>query len=330
MNKQQYLYTVSVLMPAYNAAEHIREAIDSILKQTFSDFEFLIIDDGSTDSTVDIISEYNDPRIKLIENDGNKGLVYTLNKGLKVAQGKYIARMDADDISMNSRFEKQVNFLDKNPDVSILSTAFEFLGTPYHIHFPTDNEGIKVKLLENTALLHPGVMLRREVFIQENLLYNDDYKYAEDYHLWTLAAQQNIKMANLDEVLVEYRQHENQVSMSRLKEQQVVKERIQFEYLSFYFKDDLTGKELISVNSFFDIPFSEKISLLNKLNKLNMKYNYFDQKLFERHINILIYKNVLTDKYIPIKDLLKALKNGIAPVFLNTLIKINTKKFLKK
>lgn len=330
MNNQQYPYTVSVIMPAYNAAEHIREAIDSILGQIFSDFEFLIIDDGSTDNTVDIIEEYNDPRIKLIRNEDNKGLVYTLNKGLEIAQGRYIARMDADDISRTERFEKQVIFLDENPEISILSVAFEFLGTPYHIHFPTDNEGIKVKLLENTALLHPGAMFRKEAVIKNNLRYNEDYKYAEDYHLWAIAAQQGIKMANLDEVLVEYRQHENQVSMSRLKEQEAVKERIQLEYLSFYFKNDLTENELISVNSFFDTPFSEKVVLLNKLNNLNKKYKYFDQKLFERHINILIYKNVLSDRYVTFNELLKAIKNGIAPVFFNTLVKINVKKLLKR
>ena len=317
-------------MPAYNAAEHLREAIDSILRQTFSDFEFLIINDGSTDSTVDIINEYNDPRIKLIDNDGNKGLVYTLNKGLEIAKGKYIARMDADDISMANRFERQVEFLENNSDISILSTAFEFLGTPYHIHFPIDNEGIKVKLLENTALLHPGVMFRKEAVLRNNLQYNEDYKYAEDYHLWTVAAQQGIKMANLDDVLVEYRQHANQVSMSRIKEQDAVKERIKLEYLSFHFKDDLTEDQLISVNSFFDVPFFEKITLLNKLNNLNLKYKYFNQGLFERHINILIYKNVLPDKYVSLKDLLKATKNGINFVFLNTLFKINVKKILKR
>lgn len=330
MNNLQYLNTVSVIMPAYNAAEHLSEAIDSILRQTLSDFEFLILDDGSTDDTIEIINQYNDSRIKLIRNEGNKGLVYTLNKGLEISQGQYIARMDADDIAMSDRFEKQVHFMNENPDISILSTAFEFLGTPYHIHFPTDNEGIRVKLLENTALLHPGVMFKREAVIKNNLRYNEDYKYAEDYHLWTIAAQQGIKMANLDEVLVEYRQHANQVSMSRLKEQDEVKERIKLEYLSFYFQNDLTKDELVSVNSFFNIPFFEKIQLLDKLNNLNLKYKYFNQELFERHINILIYKNVLPGKYISVKDLLKVTKNGISSVFLNTLIKINVKKFLKR
>ena len=176
MNRS-YPYTVSVLMPAYNAAEHIREAIDSILEQTFTDFEFLIINDGSTDNAVDIISEYDDPRIKLVHNDGNKGLIYSLNYGLEIAQGKYIARMDADDIAMDTRLEKQVRFLEDNPDTSILGTAFIFMGTPHEIHHPNYNEEIRIKLLDDGAFAHPTVMMRKDSIDLNNIRYNADYKY---------------------------------------------------------------------------------------------------------------------------------------------------------
>lgn len=115
-------------MPVYNAQEYIREAIDSILNQTFSDFEFIIINDGSTDNSVEIIKNYNDPRIVLVDNTENKGLVSVLNQGLQLAQGEYIARMDADDISLPNRFMEQVNYLDKHPQVGILGAWFHIFG----------------------------------------------------------------------------------------------------------------------------------------------------------------------------------------------------------
>lgn len=111
---------ISVVMPAYNAEKYIGEAIESILNQTFKDFEFIIINDGSVDHTKEIIREYNDPRIVLLENDKNRGIVLSLNKGLDAATGKYIARMDADDIALKNRFERQVEYLDEHKDIGVL------------------------------------------------------------------------------------------------------------------------------------------------------------------------------------------------------------------
>ena len=110
---------ISVVMPAYNAENYIREAIDSILAQTFRDFEFLIIDDGSTDHTVEIIRSYSDSRIRLYQNERNMGVAATLNRGLDLARGEYIARMDADDISLPERFAKQAAYMDAHPDVAV-------------------------------------------------------------------------------------------------------------------------------------------------------------------------------------------------------------------
>ena len=114
---------ISVVMPAYNAEKYIGEAIESILNQTFKDFEFIIINDGSVDHTKEIIREYNDPRIVLLENDKNRGIVLSLNKGLDAATGKYIARMDADDIALKNRFERQVEYLDEHKDIGVLGTG---------------------------------------------------------------------------------------------------------------------------------------------------------------------------------------------------------------
>lgn len=327
MNRS-YPYTVSVLMPAYNAAEHIREAIDSILEQTFTDFEFLIINDGSTDNTVDIISEYDDPRIKLVHNDGNKGLIYSLNYGLEIAQGKYIARMDADDIAMDTRLEKQVRFLEDNPDTSILGTAFIFMGTPHEIHHPNYNEEIRIKLLDDGAFAHPTVMMRKDSIDSNNIRYNGDYKYIEDYQFWVEAAIKNLKMANLDEVLLQYRQHSNQVSSQKYNEQEETKQRIKLEYLSHYFGKYMNVDELVSVHQYPVIDLPSKISTLDKLSKTNNKYNLFYKKYFDRYINILIYRNVPKNRFVSTREILRVIRNNVSLKFITVLFKINIKKLV--
>lgn len=321
-------HMVSVLMPAYNAAEHIGEAIDSILAQTFVDFEFLIINDGSTDNTVDIINGYDDPRIKLIHNDGNKGLIYSLNYGLKIAQGKYIARMDADDIAMDTRLEKQVSFLENNPDISILGTAFILMGTPHEIHHPNYNEEIRIKLLDDGAFAHPTVMMRKDSIDSNNIRYNADYKYIEDYQFWVEAAIKNLKMANLDEVLLQYRQHSNQVSSLKYEEQEETKQRIKLEYLSHYFGEYMSIDELISVNQCFDIDLPSKIAVLDKLSKTNNKCNLFYKKYFDRYIHILIYRNVPKDRFISSKEFVRVIRNNVSLKFITVLFKINIKKLV--
>ncbi|PXV64127.1 glycosyl transferase family 2 [Dysgonomonas alginatilytica] len=325
----KYPYTVSVLMPAYNAAEYIGEAIDSILEQTFKNFEFLIIDDGSTDSTADIIEQFNDTRIKLIRNEGNKGLIYSLNYGLDIAQGKYIARMDADDIAFNTRLEKQVEFLENNPDISILGTAFVFMGTSYEIHHPNYNDEIRIKLLDDVVFAHPTVMMRRDVINLNNIRYNADYTYIEDYRFWVEAAIKNVKMANLEEVLLQYRQHPNQVTSQRAQEQLETKQRIKLEYLSHYFGENLTSDELISVNRCFDIDLPSKILILDKLSKTNRRLNLFYKKCFDQYIDIIIYRNVPRDRFISLGELLRVIRNNVSLRFINVLLKINIKKLLR-
>lgn len=155
---------VSVLMPTYNAEKYLKEAIDSILNQTFTDFEFLIIDDNSKDKTKKIIGKYNDKRIKLIKGP-QKGLAAALNCGIKKAQGKYIARMDADDISLPARFEKQVNYLEAHPEITVLGTWQEHFGRWNFIHkAKATHEECKAELLFNCDLCHSTLMFRKEDF----------------------------------------------------------------------------------------------------------------------------------------------------------------------
>ncbi|MGL5764479.1 MAG: glycosyltransferase family 2 protein [Sarcina sp.] len=200
---------VSVVMSVYNGEKFLKEAIDSILKQTFKDFEFLIINDGSTDKSLEILNSYSDKRIRMLDNDGNKGLIYSLNRGLKEAKGEYIARMDADDIAMSDRFAKQVEFLDNNKDVNLVGSSIEciFEGLPFVkklVKATTDYEFIKVKAIFESTFYHPTVMFRKSIIDEYNLVYDERYKHAEDYGLWNNMMLKG-KVSNIEEPLLNYR-----------------------------------------------------------------------------------------------------------------------------
>jgi len=212
---------VSVVMPVHNGELYLREALESILKQTFGDFEFIIIDDGSTDATRDILRSYADPRIRLVYNEHNIGLTKSLNKGLGLAQGEYIARQDADDISHPERLAKQVEVLDNNPGVSILGTAYQRidsqalpLGT---VEVLTDNVELQNNLLVGDCFCHGSVAMRKRD-VETVGKYNEAMEPAEDYDLW-LRMSERSEVANLPEVLYSYRLHPQSVSATRALEQ---------------------------------------------------------------------------------------------------------------
>jgi len=205
--------TISVVMPVYNGEKYLNEAIDSILHQTYTDFEFIILNDGSTDKTEEIILSYDDPRIVYVKNEENLQIVKTLNKGIALAKGKYIARMDADDISLPERFEKQIAFMEENPDIDVCGTWVETIGPPYEYwRYPVDNEQIKAALVFNSALAHPTVMFRNTVF--EHTLYEETYNKAEDYALWVKLSKEH-RLHNLPLFLFQYRLHPGQTESVR-------------------------------------------------------------------------------------------------------------------
>ena len=205
-------------MPVYNSELYINEAIDSILNQTFTDFEFIIIDDASTDKSVEIIQSYSDSRIQLIVKPQNSGYTNSLNYGLTIARGEYIARMDSDDISLPTRFQKQVEFLDANPDVVVCGTQYKVIGREKISNHPIYHEEIKVKLLDGCFIAHPSVMLNNAFLIKNKLNYNTSAEPAEDYDLWSRIVFL-AKVANLNETLLLYRVSDNQVSIKRAFEQ---------------------------------------------------------------------------------------------------------------
>lgn len=198
---------ISVILPAYNAERHIEEAVRSILTQSFSDFELIIIDDGSTDRTVERIKKFADPRVRLLENGVNRGIVFSLNRGIDQSHGRYIARMDADDIALPRRLERMVAFMDAHPAVGLCgSWARKFIpyGPRWTHRGATGAAELKAALLFATPFVHPSVMLRRSILEEHGLRYPEGYETAEDYRLWCEMAAVT-DLATIPEVLLRYR-----------------------------------------------------------------------------------------------------------------------------
>lgn len=198
---------VTVLMPVYNTKEeYLRETMDSILGQTFTDFEFLIINDASTDKRVrEVVLSYDDARIVYVENEKNLGISESSNKGISLAKGEYIARQDHDDISLPTRLEKEVRYLDEHPDVGVCSCWFEMFPKKKITKYPYKNNDIKEMLfLSGDPICHPASMIRKSVLTENNVWYKDEYRYAEDYALWVDLADKT-NFYNLPEILFKYR-----------------------------------------------------------------------------------------------------------------------------
>ena len=211
---------VSVVIPLYNCAPFLREAIDSLLAQTFTDFELICINDGSTDDTEAVIKSYNDRRVRYFKNDVNRGLVYTINKGIELSTGELIARMDGDDWCYPERFERQVNFFKQNPEAKVLAATIElmdengqFIGYWDDEKTATTPAEIRRKLPKDNCIAHPTVMARSAIFRQ--FKYDARQKQAEDYDLWLRIAAAGISINKLEQPLVKHRIVRNSFTRKR-------------------------------------------------------------------------------------------------------------------
>lgn len=240
---------VTVLMAVYNGAAFLGEAVESILSQTFSDFEFLIINDGSTDSSRDIILSYKDARIRLIDNETNMGLIASLNLGIESAKGEYIARQDDDDVSLTSRLTVQVDYLDNHPEVGLVGSGVDFIdekGAPAgKWRTPTTNSLIRWSLLFGTCVAHPTAVLRRSV-LERSGGYDQNALYAEDHDLWCRLSHYT-GIANLPELLVKKRIHESAVSVKYFETQEETEARIIRGEISKVMKHDVPENEVVSL-----------------------------------------------------------------------------------
>ena len=231
---------VSVIMSVYNGETYLREAINSVINQTFKNWELIVINDCSTDSTAQILEEISslDERVKVHPNEVNLRLPTSLNKAISLCEGKYIARMDADDICLPDRLEKQFKFMEENPDVDLSSCRFMTVKNGVYASGGAggrcDSKALRAMLLVSNPLLHPGVIAKAEVMREFN--YDPNFTFTEDLELWTRMAIADKKLAILPECLLIYRLHDKQITSTTLERQRTEVLKIQDKYCGTLFK----------------------------------------------------------------------------------------------
>lgn len=281
---------LTVVMPVFNGQQYLREAINSVLDQTFRDFEFLIIDDGSSDDSVNIISIYEDPRIRLIQNEINQGVAYIRNIGLKEAKGKYLVWMDCDDLIDPYKFQKQLLFLEKNPEIGICGTWLERFndGKPKLSTTFTNPELIKAALFFKPAVLNATTMLRMSMIKKEDLFFDTRLSVAEDYDFF-LRASFHFNIENLPEKLYYYRASESSI-MKKFEK----KEDKMIEFYSIIYEkafnildikpsfDKFTLHRRIGSTYLFDsfVEFQHAFSWLVFLKNQNSGIKFYNQSAF--------------------------------------------------
>lgn len=233
---------ISVVMPVYNSETYLQESANSILNQTYTNFEFIVINDGSTDRSLDILTEYlrKDNRIAII-NQQNSGLSNSLNRGIELSRSNLIARMDADDIAEPTRLEEQVNFIDQNPQVVVLGTAFLLFGGNIEskiVTMPATNKTIRKNLPFRFCLCHPTVMFRRKTIVDAGGYQGTGP--CQDLELWLrLSRNKTLQFANLEKPLLKYRIHQDQIKGGRnaykAAAYYLLKEALKQQSISFFF-----------------------------------------------------------------------------------------------
>lgn len=249
---------LTVLMPVYNGEKYLNTAINSILNQTYANFEFLIINDGSTDRSGEIVNSYSDRRIIYVKSENNKGIVATLNTGLEIGQGKYIARMDADDIAHPDRLERQLNFMLSHPECKLCGTraiAINENGQEvYKLKRPYLKDDIKVQHLFRNSFIHPSAILDAEV--ARSFKYSSHHQYAEDYYLFSQIAM-NHEIANLEGYLLYYRVHPENITAKKQYEMNESEMETMNYLLSNLFDRSISDKEVFIHHSFLTRNFEK-------------------------------------------------------------------------
>lgn len=267
---------VTVLMSVYNGERYLRQAIDSILNQTFKDFEFIIINDCSTDNTSNILNSYDDPRIKIIINDQNIGLTKSLNKGIEIANGEYIARQDADDISYPHRIERQIKCFEKDRLLGLLSCSYNIIDENGRVirkvRVPIGEENILGLILDHNPFCHGSAMFLKKAVVEVGG-YREFFIFAQDYDLW-LRISEKYKVKNIDDILYNLRKNKDSISSrKRIEQCQYAMVAIR---QSMKRKKNLNGDDEIGKGLNPELP---KINQLTKgLKKDLINYHFFNIK----------------------------------------------------
>jgi glycosyltransferase involved in cell wall biosynthesis len=332
---------ISVIFPVYNAEKYLRQAVDSVLFQTYSNFEFLIYNDGSTDSSLDIIKSYIDPRIRVIDLERNIGLIKLLNLAFNEAKGKYIARMDADDICLPNRFEEQVKFLEAKQEIGICGTYIQIIDTDEIVLKPTEDKDLRWWIFKGSPFAHPSIMLRKEVIERTQLEFNPNAYVVEDFEFWWQLAF-HTKLSNLDQVLLKYRIHDQQESTAKKEIQYLNFRKSQSDFITKLgvnsnkyipeFIDQLLSKNLectsdnfIKAWNFFEELFQEEraISFFGK-DSIESQFKTQCQFLLQNmtHFNLRLLAYIFNPKF---HQLLRFSNLNLGTFFIKSILRWRTK-----
>ncbi|WP_160069136.1 glycosyltransferase family 2 protein [Sphingobacterium bovisgrunnientis] len=292
---------ISVIMPCYNSELYITKAIESILNQSLSNIEFIIVDDGSTDSTVNIVKSFNDPRIKFIQLKSNKGNYFARNIGIRHAIGKYIAMFDSDDISENNRLEIQYKYLEKKKHVGAIGSNYSFIdekGNPLgNMKRECNYQDFKIKLLENNYMLQSTIMIRRKLILKYNLLYKLKYKIASDYD-FVARCSRYFPIYNIPDNLIRYRFHAKQITSMKMKTQRKYAMMIRKDiFFQFQVDDFESNYEIIELLLMDKVNNQEEIQncakFMNQLLICNSHHKNYNSFLLKKFFFEKIAANIL-------------------------------------
>lgn len=275
---------ISIALPAYNAENYIAECLDSLLAQTYTNFEIILIDDCSTDDTAQVAQRYHDSRIRFYRNEENLGIVHTLNRAYSLCRGDYIARMDADDTCLPERLEKQVALLESRPDVGMVACDLEMFGARSGvIRYSTEPEIIRCRLLFSLQLAHNAWLFRRELLDVHGLAYRDEYRYAEDWDFLARASRVT-RFSNVSEPLTGYRMFPQQSSQMHRQAQKAAADRVardQLEYVGLVLMEEefavyrkgFGKREVLLSGGEMDV----LVSVLERLEQKNREKQMYDE-----------------------------------------------------
>lgn len=297
---------VSILFPVYNTAAFLKEAVDSMMSQTFKDFELIVLDDCSPDNAEEILDEYDDSRIVRYRGTQNVGLGNVLNVGLSMAKGEYIARMDSDDISLPNRLQFQVDYLDSHPEYDLVSVGMREFGTREKDHYyDNETEQIKFNALFYSPVLHASSMWRKRSF--EGLLYDQSFVPSEDYDLWTRALVKGVRMRNLPDVLYLYRRFEGQTTYKITSAKWAAANELYIQAVFPNLETERVKKWSNSVCRTSELPrLKDTLAEMVRYNN-GLESPFFDPKLFayyaRRFYQSLLFKKLMRGGKGPVRDL---------------------------
>lgn len=299
---------VSVVIATYNNGPFLDESISSILNDSLKEIEIIIIDDGSTDKTEEIISRMKDNRIIYKKNAKNRGVAYSLNKGIRLSSGKFIAFLGADDISCKNRLLKQNDFLEKRPDIDVCGGWLKTFGKEEKVIKGFKNGFITSQLLLVNCVTHPSVMMKSSIFKNDNFFFNENFDCVIDYELWSRLISK-YSFYNISEILVLYRLHENQISSLKKSKQIQNLDEIRRKNLERYLNFDPSKSDMVLNNKIFDMKIIQKElkmaeSWLSKLNVKNIDIKKFNRFSYEETLLrywFIICSNIKETKYIKFK-----------------------------